>query len=148
MTATTEAWSSRRPVSDGAIVAMAVGAGVGAWWSPAVPLPLALGAVVVALGARRATALVVATVLLVGALGHRAWAGLGARRLSEVDHSFRRPVPILHRGAHSQSRLPLQRAGRGVEKIGIRLLPPQVRDREDRDFVIVDLQLLAYGKPL
>ncbi|MPY95123.1 MAG: hypothetical protein GEV08_19325 [Acidimicrobiia bacterium] len=47
---------------------------VGAWWSPAVPLPAAAGVALVALAWRRPLAVVLAAGLLAAALGHRAWA--------------------------------------------------------------------------
>lgn len=68
--------ASRPPWSlgDGAVAALAGAVGVGAWWSPAVPLAVALLAMAVALGCRRAALLVLAAGLLAAALGHRAWA--------------------------------------------------------------------------
>ncbi len=58
------------------MVALAVAAIAGAWWSAAVPLIPAIALGVVALAARKPWLLVAAVVLLGSSLGARAWSGL------------------------------------------------------------------------
>ena len=63
-------------MSDRGAVALALAVCAGAWWSGDVALVPAVGAVAVALLARRPLLLVVGAALLAAALGHRAWHGL------------------------------------------------------------------------
>lgn len=64
----------RWALSDLAVASVALAAFAGAWWSPAVPLAVAIAAGVLALLVRRTLAVVLAAGLLAAALGHRAWA--------------------------------------------------------------------------
>ena len=63
-------------MSDRHVVALAVAAMVGAWWSAAIPLVPAIGLGIVALAVRKPWLLVAAVALLGSTLGARAWAGL------------------------------------------------------------------------
>ena len=63
-------------MSDRQVVALAVAAIAGAWWSAAIPLIPAIGVGVVALAVRKPWLLVGALVLVGSSLGARAWAGL------------------------------------------------------------------------
>ncbi len=63
-------------MSDRQVVALAVAAMVGAWWSAAVPLFLAVALAVAALAVRKPWLLVATIMLLSSSLGARAWAGL------------------------------------------------------------------------
>ncbi len=63
-------------MSDRAAIVLALAVVAGAWWSAAIPLFPALGAVALGLALRRPVVLVVGAALLASALGARSWAGL------------------------------------------------------------------------
>ena len=63
-------------MSDRAVVAVALFAGLGAWWSRPLPLALAVAVAAAAVSVRRPVVLCVGAALLASCLGARAWAGL------------------------------------------------------------------------
>ncbi|WP_426575056.1 ComEC/Rec2 family competence protein [Aquihabitans sp. McL0605] len=72
----------RGQLGDGAAVALAVAASLGAWWHRPLPLAIGVGLAVTGVLVRRSAVLVVAVFVLAGTLGARAYAGLaplGAR---------------------------------------------------------------------
>lgn len=84
-------------MSDRQVVALAVAAIAGAWWSTGVPLTLAVALGVVALAARKPWLLVAAIALLSSTLGARAWAGLSPVEPAAFDGEVTLvadPVPV------------------------------------------------------
>lgn len=84
-------------MSDRQVVALAVAAIAGAWWSAAIPLVPVVAMGVVALAARKPWMLVAAVVLMSSSLGARAWAGLDPMEPAAFDGEatlVADPVPV------------------------------------------------------